>query len=114
MKFMLTIYNNAETIAAIEGPDREEFRKVHNDIQRELTAEGTLVDFNELRVAGATVVRTTNRTMTCADGPFAEGQHFVGGYYLIECDHLERAVALAGRFVEARYAPVEVRALVHA
>jgi hypothetical protein len=113
MKFMLTIYNNAETIAAIEGPDRKEFRKVHDDIQKELTAEGTLVDSNELSVADATVVRTTDRTMTRTDRPFTEGQDFVGGYYVIECDHRERAVELASRFVEARYAPVEVRALLH-
>ena len=113
MKFMLTIYNNADTIAAIEGPDREEFRKVHDDIQKELTAEGALLDISELSVAEAAVVRTSDGTMTRTDGPFTEGKDFVGGYYLIECDHLERAIELAGRFVEARFASVEVRALVH-
>lgn len=113
MKFLLTLYNNANTIAALEGPDREEFRKVHDDTQKELTAEGALIDNSELSVVEATVVRTHEGATTRTDGPFTQGQDFVGGYYLIERGHLERAAELAGRYVEARFAPIEVRALVH-
>ncbi|HEY5630094.1 MAG TPA: YciI family protein [Candidatus Limnocylindrales bacterium] len=113
MRFMLTIYNNPDTVAAIEGPDQQEFRAAHDDLINELAASGALIDTNELSVVEATVVRTTGGTMTRTDGPFTEGEDFVGGYYIVECDNIEQAARLAGRFVESRFAPVEVRALVH-
>ena len=47
------------------------------------------------------------------DGPFIEAKEWVGGFYLVDCASIDRAVEIAGRFVEARYSPVEVRQLVH-
>lgn len=60
----------------------------------------------------ARVVRTDSggrRDVT--DGPFTESKEFVGGYYLVDVASIDRAVELAARFVEARFAPVEVRRL---
>jgi hypothetical protein len=44
------------------------------------------------------------------DGPFTESKEVLAGYYLLDCT-LERATELAARLPEARYSPVEVRAL---
>ncbi|MET4782897.1 YciI family protein [Glaciihabitans sp. UYNi722] len=113
MKYMITIYNNDAANVAIEGADLEEFRQVHDDIQAELRASGELVDSNELSVTDARVVRTGDGEITITDGPFTEGAEIVGGYYLVDVDGVDRAIEIAARFVEARFTPVEVRALVH-
>jgi hypothetical protein len=47
------------------------------------------------------------------DGPFCESKEWVGGYYVVDVTDIERAIEIAGRFVEARFSPVEVRRLVH-
>ena len=47
-------------------------------------------------------------TMT-TDGPFAEAKELLAGFYLIQCDTLERAIAHASRVPEAELGLVEVR-----
>lgn len=113
MKYMISIYNDAETNAAIDGPDREEFERVHGALQTELRASGELVDSNEMSVSDARVVRTGGAEVVITEAPFTEGTEFVGGYYLVDCVDIERATTIAARFIEARFSPVEVRALVH-
>jgi hypothetical protein len=113
MKYMVTIYNNAATSAAIEGDDLEEFKLVHEQIAEELTARGELVDSNELSVPDAKVVRIAGGVRTVTDGPFTEDKEFAGGYYLLDCISIDRAIEIASRFVEARYSPIEVRPLLH-
>jgi hypothetical protein len=48
------------------------------------------------------------------DGPFVETTHVLGGYYVLEAEDLDAAVALAARLPEASvsHSGVEVRPLV--
>ncbi|MGI8624854.1 MAG: YciI family protein [Solirubrobacteraceae bacterium] len=48
------------------------------------------------------------QTMT-TDGPFAEAKEYLAGFYLIECESIERAVELAARAPDAATGAVEVR-----
>ncbi|HET6545709.1 MAG TPA: YciI family protein [Rhodanobacteraceae bacterium] len=43
------------------------------------------------------------------DGPFAESKEMVGGFFLIDCDTREQAVAIAAQCPAAQWATVEVR-----
>jgi hypothetical protein len=43
------------------------------------------------------------------DGPFAESKEHIGGFYIINADDLDDALAWAGKVVEAINAPIEVR-----
>jgi hypothetical protein len=45
---------------------------------------------------------------TVTDGPFVETKEALGGYYLIEADDLDQAIAIAKQ-VPARFGGVEVR-----
>jgi hypothetical protein len=44
-----------------------------------------------------------------SDGPFAEVKEHLAGFYLVECDSMERAVELAARVPDAHIHEVEVR-----
>jgi len=112
MKFMITIYDNDDSTAAYTGEFREEHQRVHGEVQEELTASGELVDTHELSVSEAKVVRVRDGAAAITDGPFTEGRELVGGYYIVDCVNMDRALAIASRFTEARFAPIEVRALV--
>lgn len=108
MEYLILIYNNADTEAAITGEAREEFQRAHDELQAELTASGELVETQILDERQARVVRTGAETLV-TDGPYAELREWVGGYYRVDCADLDRATAIAARFVEARWSPVEVR-----
>lgn len=44
------------------------------------------------------------------DGPFAEAKEFVGGFFLLDCESHEEALAIAATCPAAEWATVEVRA----
>jgi hypothetical protein len=52
-------------------------------------------------------VRSGRRLLT--DGPFSEAKEMVGGYFLVECETRDEAVAIAGEVPAAEWATVEVR-----
>ncbi len=43
------------------------------------------------------------------DGPFAEAKEMIGGYFILTCDTLDEAVAIARECPAAQWATVEVR-----
>jgi hypothetical protein len=42
-------------------------------------------------------------------GPIAEAKEHFGGYLIVDCESIERAVEIAARWPSARFAPLEVR-----
>jgi hypothetical protein len=61
----------------------------------------------------ATTVRVQDGSTLTTDGPFIETKEALGGYYLVEADDLDAAIALASRIPAARMGgAVEVRPLV--
>lgn len=43
------------------------------------------------------------------DGPFAEAKEMVGGFFLLDCESKEQAIAIASECPAATWATVEVR-----
>jgi hypothetical protein len=80
-------------------------------VQNELSASGELLDHKELALDNAKIVRTARRIPVVTNGPFAGAKEILGRYYLVDCVNLERATEIAGRFLEAEFAPIEVRRL---
>jgi hypothetical protein len=54
-------------------------------------------------------VRTVDGAPVITDGPFAESKEQLAGFFVIECESQERALEIAARFPDTRYAPIEVR-----
>ena len=63
-------------------------------------------------VEQATSVRVRDGERIVTDGPFAETKETLGGYYLIDVEHLDDAIEAARRCPGARYGTIEVRPLV--
>jgi hypothetical protein len=59
--------------------------------------------------ATATTVRVRDGERLLTDGPFAETKEQLGGFYLVECENLDEAIALAARIPDAATGCVEVR-----
>ena len=61
----------------------------------------------------ATVVRLSDGEVLTTDGPFAEAKEHLGGFYIIEADDLNAALAWASKTTAAVSKPIEVRAFRH-
>jgi hypothetical protein len=57
----------------------------------------------------ATVVRVQNGAIAMTDGPFAETKEQLGGFWVIEVDDLDAALAWAEKATVACGCPIEVR-----
>ena len=57
----------------------------------------------------AKTVRVRNGKPLVTDGPFAETKEQLGGYYLVEADDANEAIAIAGKIPWARHGSIEVR-----
>ncbi|MDT7802825.1 MAG: hypothetical protein QOI78_6258 [Actinomycetota bacterium] len=76
----------------------------------EMKAAGSWVFVGGLLPSHAsTVVRPGAGTTTMTDGPFAETKEQLGGFWVIRCDHLDQALAWAGKCALACGQPIEVR-----
>jgi len=60
-------------------------------------------------VATATTVRVRNGERLTTDGPFAETNEVLGGYYLLNCDNLDKAIEIAAQCPGARDGSIELR-----
>jgi len=79
-------------------------------LEAEMKASGTFVFTGRLHGAdAATVVRPSDGGLVMTDGPFVESKEHIGGFYIINADDLDAALAWAGKVVDAINAPIEVR-----
>jgi len=61
-------------------------------------------------IATARTVRLRSGRPVATDGPFAETREQLGGYYLVECEDLDEAIAIASRVPSIRVGgSIEVR-----
>ncbi|TCN36581.1 hypothetical protein EV644_11350 [Kribbella orskensis] len=110
MKYMLLIYGNADTWKALDAEGMDAVYAAHRAVLDETRASGELLGADGLTTQNARVVQVSDGVPAVTDGPFTESKEVLAGYYLFECS-LERATELAARLPEARYSPIEVRAL---
>jgi hypothetical protein len=59
--------------------------------------------------SSATTVRVRNGEVLTTDGPFAETKEQVGGYFIVEADDLDGAIAIAAKVPGAKSGSIEVR-----
>jgi len=94
-----------------KGLSPEEMQKVAGEWMawfNRLKEQGIVVDGNPLEPQGRIVSGTNGRVVQ--DGPFAESKEAIGGYFLLNVNTLEDAVAIAKECPGLPYgAKVEVR-----
>ncbi len=107
MKYMMLIYS-PET--SWTDADREKCFAESTQLIHELDAKGQYLDAAPLQsVTTATSVRVRDNKRLVTDGPFAETHEQLGGFFMIEANDLDEAIAIATRIPSARKGTVEIR-----
>jgi hypothetical protein len=115
MKYMLLIYDNADTREQLCGEAGEALMREMDALMQELTESGELIGGEALaEPANTRTVRPRDGVPAVTDGPLAEAKEHFGGYLLLDCESLERATAIAARWPNARFAAMEVRPIMDA
>lgn len=113
MQYMCLIYS-AEGAGPQPGtPEFGPFMQAYGAFTAEMKETGRFVAGDALQsVATATCVSVRDDKVMTTDGPFAETREQLGGYYLLECDTLDDALAQAAKIPTAKDGRIEVRPLV--
>jgi len=79
-------------------------------LEAEMEASGTFVFGGALHGPdAATVVGVGDGDLVMTDGPFVEAKEHIAGFYIINADDLDAALAWASKVVDAIGHPIEVR-----
>ena len=79
-------------------------------LEADMEASGTFVFGGALHGPDATTVaRRSDSGLVMTDGPFVEAKEHIAGFYIINADDLDAALAWAGKVVDAINQPIEVR-----
>jgi hypothetical protein len=110
MRYMLLLYDNPDTRDAFLGPGSAPLGEEMDALLKELRESGELVATDPLADPVQTkTVRSNGATVVVTDGPLAEAKEHFGGYLIIDCENIDRAVEIAVRWPSSRFAPLEVR-----
>ena len=114
MQYMLLIYDNEADWQNLPPTAREALMKEYEAFADSIVKSGQFKAADRLSPSSsATTMRVRDGKTLTTDGPFAETKEQLGGYYLIEAEDLDAAVAVAARIPSARAGCVEVRPLWH-
>ena len=111
MKYLMMIYQPESTLAESQSEEtRNKIFAEYGALTASMHEKGQYRAGERLQpVSTATTVRVRDGKTLTTDGPFAETREQLGGFYMIEAEHLDDAIALAARIPSARYGSIEVR-----
>lgn len=107
MKYLLLIYMDEN---AMNDTEREHCYVESAQLAQDLHTKGQFLASAPLHpVTTATSVRVRDGKSLVTDGPFAETREQLGGFFLINAQDLDEAIAIASQIPGARVGTVEIR-----
>jgi hypothetical protein len=124
MKYMILAYGSQQEYDGMAGKDTggaawtaEEFAAMGAFMEKfntELAESGELVETRGLAAPVMTRrVGSKDGAVVVTDGPYAETQEVLAGYWIVECNSFDRAIEIAARLADTP-APEAVRATAYA
>ena len=98
MKYMFLVYTKEEQRGQMSEQEVRALKAGHMAVIETASRAGKLSGCSPLKpTALATTVRVENGKTMVVDGPFAETKEQLGGYYIIDCENLDEAIAWASK-----------------
>ena len=115
MQYLLLIYSDEKQWERIPETEMRSLLAEYRAFTESITSSGHYRAGEALEpTRAARTVRVRDAKLLATDGPFAETKEQLGGYYVIDVDSLDEALAWAARIPSARLGSIEVRPLVPA
>jgi hypothetical protein len=110
-RYLLSVHSReGEARPAMSDAEMQEFFARVGALEAEMKSAGAFLFSGRLaEPATATVVRASEGGVMTTDGPFVEAKEHLGGFYIMEAEDLDAALAWAAKVTEAVHAPIEVR-----
>jgi hypothetical protein len=112
VKYLMLMYGAERVWENMPTEQMDRIYAAHRAYGAEMQKAGVIRGGAELRpTTTATTVRFAGGRPTTLDGPFAETKEQLGGYYMIEVDNVDQAIAWAEKMPGMTDGAVEIRPL---
>jgi hypothetical protein len=110
MRYLLLIYGPEWDSSGLTPEQQQAVMEEWTDYTADLMKRGISEGGEALEsTSTATTVRVRNGETGTTDGPFAETNEVLGGYYLINCKNLDEAIEVAAACPGAKQGSIELR-----
>ena len=110
-KYLILIYGQESDAPAT--PDQWDWMmKAHGQFAQAVDQQGGKILGGEALQPTTTATSVRNDGQTATSGPFVDTREALGGFYLIEANDLDEALALGGACPGAKHGSIEVRPIV--
>jgi hypothetical protein len=114
MKYLMAIYGNDEVWNSFPPEQLQEIITATDAHNNSLFASGELIGaYGVADQMNAKKVRLDGASVVVTDGPYIEAKEYLGSFYVVDCESLERAIEIAAEMPSARVTDIEVRPLLH-
>lgn len=114
MKFLLSIYGNEEKWGGIPPDELADLITRTDAHNTALVESGELLGaFGTSDPANIKRVRTGDGGRIVTDGPYIESKEYLGSFYVVDCESLDRALEIAAEMPSADLTEIEVWPLMH-
>jgi hypothetical protein len=104
------IYMNPTVFETLSEEEQAAVIDAHDGFQAGIRESGELVGFAALAdPSNSKTVRVRSDVPAVTDGPYVESKEFLAGFYVVDCESVERADELAAMIPDARFTAIEVR-----
>ena len=106
MKYVLLLFEDESRLANVSESEFMEYKDFTDDVKQ----KGSYLAGEALQpTSTATVVKVREGKTLTTDGPYAETKEQLGGFYMLECENLDEAIAQAARIPCSRNGSIEIR-----
>lgn len=102
MQFLISMHINPAVLDALTDDEKAAIGEGHGRLLAALKESGELLTTQALvDPSQAAVVSVRNGQPVVTDGPFLESKEYLGGFYLVDVEDKERAIAIAAQIPDA-------------
>lgn len=110
MKYLLMIYLNDSMFESLSEDERNAIFAGHDTLIQKIRESGEFVGTAALaNPTQSKTVRVRNGATSATDGPYIETKEYLAGYYVVDCESIERAIELAAMIPDAGFTGIEIR-----
>jgi hypothetical protein len=110
MRYLMLICSDESAMRGLAPEAGEAMTAEYFAFQEDMGSRGVLQAGERLQpTSDATTVRVRDGEVLTTDGPFAETKEQIAGYYVVDCQDLDEAIAIASKIPGARVGSIEVR-----
>ena len=110
MEYLLLIYSDESIESGLDDASRQQLYGDYMKFTEALREAGVMKGGSALKpISTATTVQVREDRSLTTDGPFAETKEQLGGFYLVDCETLDEALAWAAKIPTAKHGLIEVR-----